>query len=97
MARLYSYDGGGISDSGGGFTASLGGIRRESGWRRISWCVSCRMFRARRWGSFARAGLGEEPRKAFGGICEIAVGNVVMPTRKRVAIRKRCFAKPTPH
>jgi hypothetical protein len=55
------------------------------------------MFRARRWGSFARAGLGEEPRKAFGGICEIAVGNVVMPTRKRVAIRKRCFAKPTPH
>jgi transposase len=44
-----------------------------------------------------RAGLGEEPRKVFDEIGEIAVVDVAMPTRKGVTIRKRCVAKPTPH
>ncbi|MBZ2177593.1 MAG: hypothetical protein ACK58M_15580, partial [Acidobacteriota bacterium] len=46
------------------------------------------------WGNFARAAVGDEPGKVFAEIAEIAVVDVVMPTRKGVAIRKRCVAKP---
>ena len=45
----------------------------------------------------AGGGLGDEPRKVFDEIAEIAVVDVVMPTRKGVASRKRCVAKPTAH
>jgi len=55
------------------------------------------MCGGRRWGNFARAAVGDEPGKVFAEIAEIAVVDVVMPTRKGVAIRKRCVAKPTPH
>jgi hypothetical protein len=41
--------------------------------------------------------MGDEPQTVFDEIAEIAVIDVVMPTRKGVAIRKRCVAKPTPH
>jgi len=42
-----------------------------------------------------RAGLGSEPRKVFDEISQIKVVDVVMPTRKGTAIRKRCIAQPT--
>jgi hypothetical protein len=37
------------------------------------------------------------PCKVFDEIGEIAVVDVVMPTRKGVTIRNRCVVKPTPH
>ena len=33
----------------------------------------------------------------FDEVGEVAVVDVVMPTRKGVTIRKRCVVKPTPH
>lgn len=42
-----------------------------------------------------RAGLGNEPRKVFDDLAQIRVVHVVIPTRARVAIRKRCIAQPT--
>ena len=42
-----------------------------------------------------RAGLGHEPRKAFDEIAHIKVVDVVMPTKQKVVIRKRCIAQPT--
>ena len=44
-----------------------------------------------------RAGLGSEPRKVFDEIAQIALVDVVLPTRSGVLIRKRCVAKPTEH
>jgi hypothetical protein len=44
-----------------------------------------------------RAGLGDEPRKVFQEISQIALVDVVLPTRSGVSIRKRCVAKPTDH
>jgi hypothetical protein len=49
-------------------------------------------------GQFCRqAGLGDEPRKVFDEISQIALVDVVLPTRSGVSIRKRCVAKPTEH
>jgi len=45
----------------------------------------------------SRAGLGDEPRKVFEQIAEIAIVDVVLPTRNGLTIRKRCIANPTPH
>jgi transposase len=44
-----------------------------------------------------QAGLGDEPRQVFDAVAEIAVVDVVMPTRSGVAIRKRCVGRPTEH
>ncbi|TFG43099.1 MAG: IS1634 family transposase [Syntrophobacterales bacterium] len=44
-----------------------------------------------------QAGLGDEPRQVFDALSEIAVVDVVLPTRSGVAIRKRCIARPTEH
>jgi hypothetical protein len=43
------------------------------------------------------AGLGDEPRKVFDEIAEIATVEVVLPTRCGREIRKRCVGKPTEH
>lgn len=49
-------------------------------------------------GQFCRqAGLGDEPRKVFNEIAQIALVDVVLPTRSGVVIRKRCVAKPSEH
>jgi transposase len=49
-------------------------------------------------GQFCRqAELGDEPRKVFDEISQIALVDVVLPTRGGVSIRKRCVAKPTDH
>lgn len=49
-------------------------------------------------GQFCRqAGLGDEPRKVFDEISQIALVDVVLPTRGGVSIRKRCVAKPSDH
>lgn len=42
-----------------------------------------------------RAGLGSEPRKVFDEIAQIKVVDVVMPTKQKVVMRKRCIAQPT--
>ncbi len=42
-----------------------------------------------------RAGLGSEPRKVFDEIAQIKVVDVVMPTKQKTIIRKRCIAQPT--
>ena len=44
-----------------------------------------------------RAGLGDEPRKVFAELQQIALVDVVMPTRPGTAIRKRCVSRPTEH
>lgn len=44
-----------------------------------------------------RARLGEEPRQVFDALAEIALVDVVMPTRKGITLRKRCVSKPTEH
>jgi transposase len=43
------------------------------------------------------AGLGDEPRKVFAELQQIALVDVVMPTRSGTAIRKRCVSRPTEH
>jgi hypothetical protein len=49
-------------------------------------------------GQFCRqAGLGDEPRKVFDEISQIALVDVVLPTRGGMSIRNRCVAKPTEH
>lgn len=49
-------------------------------------------------GQFCRqARLGDEPRKVFDEISQIALVDVVLPTRGGVSIRKRCVSKPTDH
>ncbi len=42
-----------------------------------------------------RAGLGNEPRKILDEIAQIKVVDIVMPTKQRTVIRKRCIAQPT--
>jgi transposase len=43
------------------------------------------------------AGLGDEPRKVFAELSELAVVDVVLPARNGVTIRKRCVARPDEH
>ena len=43
------------------------------------------------------AGLGDEPRRIFDELSRISVVDVVLPTRKKVDIRRRCVRKPTEH
>jgi transposase len=43
------------------------------------------------------AGLGDEPRKVFAELSELAVVDVVLPARNGVTIRKRCIARPDEH
>lgn len=44
-----------------------------------------------------QAGLGDEPRKVFAELQQIALVDVVLPTRTGIAIRKRCVSGPTEH
>jgi len=44
-----------------------------------------------------QAGLGDEPRQVFEALAEIAVVDVVLPTRNGITIRKRCISRPTEH
>jgi len=44
-----------------------------------------------------RAGLGDEPRQIFEALSEIAVVDVILPTRNGVVLRKRCVTQPTEH
>jgi transposase len=43
------------------------------------------------------AGLGDEPRQVFEALSEIALVDVVLPTRAGTVIRKRCISQPTEH
>jgi hypothetical protein len=43
------------------------------------------------------AGLGNEPRKIFAALGQIALVDVVLPTRTGISIRKRCVSRPTEH
>jgi len=43
------------------------------------------------------AGLGDEPRKIFAEMEQIALVDVVLPTRTGLSIRKRCVSRPTDH
>ena len=43
------------------------------------------------------AGLGDEPRKIFAELEQIALVDVVLPTRTGISIRKRCVSRPTEH
>jgi transposase len=47
--------------------------------------------------SCRQAGLGDEPRQVFEALSEIALVDVVLPTRLGTAIRKRCISQPTEH
>ena len=53
------------------------------------------------WKTFGRwchdAGLGDEPRKIFAELGQIALVDVVLPTRTGILIRKRCVSRPTEH
>jgi len=53
------------------------------------------------WKTFGRwchqAGLGDEPRKVFAELEQIALVDVVLPTRSGISIRKRCVSRPTEH
>ena len=53
------------------------------------------------WKTFGRwchdAGLGDEPRKIFAELEQIALVDVVLPTRTGISIRKRCVSRPTEH
>jgi transposase len=44
-----------------------------------------------------QAGLGDEPRQVFRELSEIALVDVVLPTRKGVTLRKRCIGQPNQH
>jgi len=44
-----------------------------------------------------QAGLGDEPRQIFEALSEIAVVDVILPTRQGVVLRKRCVTQPTEH
>ena len=44
-----------------------------------------------------QAGLGDEPRKVFSEISEIALVDVLLPTRNGVTLRKRCISQPNQH
>ena len=47
--------------------------------------------------SCRQAGLGDEPRRVFEALSEIAVVDVVLPTKSGTEIRKRCIGLPTEH
>jgi len=47
--------------------------------------------------SCRQAGLGDEPRRVFETLSEIALVDVVLPTRSGTVIRKRCISQPTEH
>jgi len=47
--------------------------------------------------SCRQAGLGDEPRQIFRELSEIALVDVVLPTRNGINLRKRCISQPTPH
>lgn len=47
--------------------------------------------------SCRQAGLGDEPRQVFEALSEIALVDVVLPTRSATVIRKRCISQPTEH
>jgi transposase len=47
--------------------------------------------------SCRQAGLGDEPRQVFEELSEIALVDVVLPTRHGVEVRKRCIGQPTEH
>ena len=47
--------------------------------------------------SCRQAGLGDEPRQVFEAFSEIALVDVVLPTRAGTVIRKRCISQPTEH
>jgi transposase len=47
--------------------------------------------------SCRQAGLGDEPRRVFEALSEIALVDVVLPTKSATAIRKRCISQPTEH
>jgi transposase len=47
--------------------------------------------------SCRQAGLGHEPRQVFEELSEIALVDVVLPTRNGVEVRKRCISQPTEH
>lgn len=47
--------------------------------------------------SCRQAGLGDEPRRVFETLSELAMVDVVLPTRSGTAIRKRCISQPTEH
>lgn len=53
------------------------------------------------WKTFGRwchdAGLGDEPRKIFAELGQIALVDVLLPTRTGISIRKRCVSRPTEH
>ncbi|HME57339.1 MAG TPA: IS1634 family transposase, partial [Terracidiphilus sp.] len=44
-----------------------------------------------------QAGLGDEPRQVFAELSEIAMVDVVLPTRSAVTLRKRCIGQPNEH
>ena len=43
------------------------------------------------------AGLGDEPRKIFEELAEIAMVDIALPTRNGMTIRRRCISRPTEH
>ncbi len=47
--------------------------------------------------SCRQAGLGDEPRQVFDALSEIALVDVVLPTRTGTVIRRRCVSQPTEH
>ncbi len=44
-----------------------------------------------------QAGLGDEPRKVFAELAEIALVDVVLPTPNGITLRKRCISHPNQH
>ena len=44
-----------------------------------------------------QAGLGDEPRKVFAELSEIALVDVLLPTRNGLTLRKRCIGQPNQH
>ena len=44
-----------------------------------------------------QAGLGDEPRQVFEALSEIALVDVLLPTRSGTVLRKRCISPPTAH
>jgi transposase len=44
-----------------------------------------------------QAGLGDEPRQVFRELAEIAMVDVLLPTRSGVTLRKRCIGQPSEH
>ncbi len=43
------------------------------------------------------AGLGDEPRKVFEELSEIALVDIALPTRNGITIHQRCVSRPTEH